>query len=63
MHAYYEEEKIFKSVEGGLKQTQCDLLGHLVHAGTFCLEHKEEREEYECLGYLMLRLDGKHCYL
>lgn len=31
MHAYYEEEKIFKSVEGGLKQTQCDLLGRLVH--------------------------------
>ncbi len=63
MRAYYEEEKIFKSVEGGLKQTPCDLLGHLVHAGTFCLEHKEESEEYECLGYLMLRLVGKHCYL
>lgn len=41
MRAYYEEENIFKSAEGGLKQTQCDLLEHLVHAGTFCLEHKE----------------------
>lgn len=40
MRAYYEEN-IFKSAEGGLKQTQCDLLEHLVHAGTFCLEHKE----------------------
>lgn len=40
MRAYYEEEKIFKSVMGGLKQTLCDLLGHLVHAGTFCLEQK-----------------------
>lgn len=41
MRAYYEEEKIFKSIMGGLKQTLCDLLGHLVHAGTFCLEQKE----------------------
>lgn len=54
---------MFKSVEGGLKQTLCDLLGHLVHTGTFRLEHKKRSEEYECLGYLTLRLAGTHCYL